>query len=405
VSLLARFERRAAFPQFNQYGTNISSTFGNTGMMSTAGERVDEFTALGVTTVLACVSLLADSVASMPLRCYAIEGDLRVRKELPEVLAMPSPDMTSYELVHQTIACLMLHGNAYLLIVRDRMGEPVSVIPLHPYQMQVMPDKGQSARRYVHLGNDIPAEDIIHMRWFTPPQNLVGISPINQQRTIIGLNIAMDRHLAQWYSDGGTPSSVLETDGKMSPEAAQVLRDTWEDTHRRRRRPAVLTDGLRWKPISASAADLEYVASRTQVVAEIARIFRIPSHMLGLKADGMTYQNVESASINYLVHTLTPLLRRGEGSFSRLLPAGVNVSFDTSSLLRTDTLQRFEIHRIAVSSGLMTPNEVRVLEGMPPYEGGDNFSQVFQGSPIAGGELPSLGKDVKPDSSLVGVQE
>lgn len=405
MSLLSRLERRAGYPVFNQYGTTASATYGNLSLLSSAGERVDEFTALGVSTVLACVSLLADSVASMPLRLYRKQGEQRVEQPLPDVLARPLLDMTTYELVHQTISCLLLHGNSYLMIIRDRYGEPQEVAPLHPYQMQVIPDDKQSNRRYIHLGETIPNEDMIHLRWFTPPQSLVGISPLNQQRTIIGLGLAMDRHLAQWYADGGTPSSVLETDGKMSPDAAQILRDTWEDTHRRRRRPAVLTDGLKWRPVSASAADLQYVESRNQVIADIARIFRVPPHMLGLKSDGQTYQNVESASINYLVHTLTPLIRRGEAAFSRLISGEDHIVFDTSVLLRVDTMQRFQIYKTAVSSGLMTPNEVRLREGLEPYPGGNYFVQVFQGSPLSGGELPVLGADAPTNTSLVGVQE
>lgn len=404
MSLLSRLERRS-YPVFNQYGTTASATYGNLSFLSSAGERVDEFTALGVSTVLACVSLLADSVASMPLRAYTKDGERRVEQPLPPVLCNPVLDMTTYELVHQTVSCLLLHGNSYLMLVRDRLGDPIQVIPLHPYQMQVLPAKNQSDRMYVHLGNVIPNEDMIHIRWFTPPQSLVGISPINQQRTVIGLGLAMDRHLAQWYADGGTPSSVLETDNKMSPDAAEILRNTWEDTHRRRRRPAVLTDGLKWRPVQASAADLQYVESRNQVVADIARIFRVPPHMLGLKSDGQTYQNVESAAISFLVHTLTPLLRRGEAAFSKLVPDDDHVVFDTSSLLRSDTAQRFNVYRTAVSAGLMTPNEVRLREGLEPYDGGNKFVQVFQGSPVAGGELPPLGVDTPSTTTLVGVQE
>jgi phage portal protein BeeE len=105
-------------------------------------------------------------------------------------------------------------------------------------------------------------EDIIHMRWMTPPQSLVGVSPLIQTRNLTGLGLAMDRHLAQWYAEGGTPSSVLETDQKLTNEQAQIIRNTWEATHRRHRRPAVLSDGLKWKPISASAADMEMLGTR-----------------------------------------------------------------------------------------------------------------------------------------------
>lgn len=398
------FNKRAAVQQFNQYGTPVTAVYGNTSVLSAAGERVDEYTALGVSTVLSCVALLADSVASMPLQCWQLVNGEREQVDMPSVLAKPDDDMSTFDLVHQVMASTALHGNGYLYIVRDRFGDPVQVIPLHPYQMQVLPTKNMTARRYLHVGNEIATGDMIHVRWFTPPQSLVGISPINQQRTIIGLGLAMDRHLAQWYGDGATPSSVLETDGKMSPDAAQILRDTWEDTHRRRRRPAVLTDGLKWRPISASAADMELIATRDALVGEIARIFRIPSYLLGIKGDGQTYANVEQASINFLVHTVGPWIRRIETALSRVLPEGTFCSFDTTALLRSDALTRHKIYQLAIASGILSPNEARSLEGLAPYDGGNGYVQALPGRLTAGGELPELGNQA-PATSLVGVQE
>ena len=400
MSILARRPQ-----QFNQYGTNVTTTYGNASMLSAAGERIDEYSALGVSAVLAAVSLLADSVAAMPLRCYSTQGAQRVSVDLPEALAKPSPEMSTFELVHQAVASMSLHGNAYINIVRDSFGDPVELIPLHPYQMQVLPNKDMTARRYLHLGNEIPNEDMIHLRWFTPPQSLVGVSPILQQRTIIGLSIAMDRHLAQWYGDGGTPSSVLETDSKLSPDAAEILRNTWEDTHRRRRRPAVLTDGLKWRPISASAADMEMNATRLAVIGDVARIFRIPPHLLGVKGDGQTYANVEQASLNFWVHTLSPLARRIEVALSRVAPADVNVNFDTSVLLRVDAMQRYRIHQLAIGSGIKSPNEVRLEEGLNPYDGGDSFVLALPGAPMAGGMTPVLGENPEPDMPIAGVQD
>lgn len=401
MSLLARRKVQ----QFNSYGTPVSAVYGNQTVMSSAGERVDEYTALGVSTVLACSALLADSIAAMPLRTFRYDQSGRTEVALPEVLRHPDLDMSTFDLVHQIMASASLHGNAYIYIVRDFRGDPAQLVCLHPYQMQVLPKNDMTERRYLHLGTEIPNDDMIHLRWFTPPQSLVGVSPIQQQRTMIGLGLAMDRHLAQWYGDGATPSSVLETDGKLSPDSAQVLRDTWADTHRRRRLPAVLTEGMKWRPISASAADMELIATRDALVAEIARIFKIPPHLLGIKGDGQTYANVEQASLNYLTHTLMPWMRRVESALSRVLPDGVDVSFDTSSLLRSDALARYQIYKLAISTGVMTPNEVRSLEGLDPYDGGDQFIQVLPGKPTGGDPLSTVGVSTGPSTSLIGVQE
>lgn len=406
MSLLRRAASTGRYPQFNNYVSPLSQLYGQTSMTSAAGERIDEFTALGVSSVLGAVSLLADSVASMSLRCFIIDKDgKRTMKPMPSVLADPDPESNTYELIHQIVASMALHGNAYIKIDRDRRGEMIALIPLHPYQMQVMPSGDQTGRIYLHLGNDIAREDIIHLRWFTPPQSLVGISPLNQARNLVGLSIAMDRHLAQFYGEGGTPSSVLETDQKLTLDQARIIQGTWEATHRRHRRPAVLSDGLKWRPITTSAADNDMIATREQLIRDIARIFRIPDHLIGAMGGSQTYQNVEQASINFLTHTIAPYLRRIEIGMSKILPTGTDVAFDTSSILRVDALTRSRVNMINVQMGARTPNEVRQIEGLEPFDGGDVFHQSLMGSITAGGDTPALGTDADPSAPVMGVLE
>ena len=394
------------YPQFNNYVSPLSQLYGQTSMTSAAGERIDEWTSLGVSVVLGAVSLLADSVASMPLRSYNIDATgQRVMRPLPDVIADPDPESNTFELIHQMMASMALHGNSYVKIDRDRSGSMIGLVPLHPYQMQVLPTGDQTGRRYLHLGNEIGREDMIHVRWFTPPQSLVGVSPLNQTRNLVGIAIAMDRHLAQFYGEGGTPSGVLETSQKLNLEQARVIQATWEATNKRHRRPAVLSDGLKFTPITTSAADSQMIQSREQIVRDIARVFRVPSHLIGATGDNQTYQNVEQASLNFLTHTIAPWIRRIEIALSKVLDPGVDVAFDTSTLLRVDALTRAQVNKINVQMGARTPNEVRQIEGMEPYDGGDTFHQAFQGTAIAGGDLPALGVDADPSAPIMGVLE
>jgi HK97 family phage portal protein len=406
MSIFTRGFTVGRYPQFNNYVSPLSQLYGQTSMTSAAGERIDEWTSLGVSVVLGCVALLADSVASMPLRAYRIDkSGQRVMIDLPDVLADPDPESNTYELIHQMMASMALHGNSYIKIDRDRTGQMIGLVPLHPYQMQVLPTGDMTGRRYLHLGNEMNREDILHQRWFTPPQSLVGISPLNQTRNLIGLAIAMDRHLAQFYGEGATPSSILETDQKLNLEQARVIQATWESTHRRHRKPAVLSDGLKWRPITTSAADSEMTKTREQIIRDISRIFRVPSHLIGASGDNQTYQNVEQASLNFLTHTIAPWIRRIEISISKILDPGVDVAFDTSTLLRVDALTRARVNMINVSMGARTPNEVRQIEGMEPFEGGDSFNQALAGNVTAGGQNPSLGQDADPSAPVMGVLE
>lgn len=403
MSLIRRgVETRAAANTFTQTYNPLNALYGQTSLWSSAGERVDEVTALGIASVLSCVSLLADSVATMPLRCSVMQNNgLRKPVPVPDVLADPDPASTNrFELIHSTMVSLALHGNGYILISRDGSGKPVGLTPLHPYQMNVMANKDGSGRTYLHLGHEIPTEDILHIRWFTPPQSLVGISPLLQQRTIMGLALATDRYLSQWYGEGATPSGVLQSDKPVTAEQARLLRETWEGSQRKHRRPAILSDGLKWQPITVSAVDMDFNNTADAIRAEVGRIFRVPSHLLNIKGDGQTYQNVEAASLNFLVYTLQPWITRLEIAFSQILPFGVDVEFDPSSLLRLDATTRARVDQTKVMTGVRTPNEIRLAEGLEPYVGGDKFIQVLPGAPVDP-VTTSAGVDSDPSAALI----
>jgi HK97 family phage portal protein len=373
----------------------------NTGFLvgnNWSGESVTEETALEVAAVLSCVSLLADSVASLPLRAITQTGDRSVGVETPTFLTFPAATVTQYELIHMVVSSLALHGNAYLWLdyAGGTAGMPSQIVPLHPDNVNVTITGND--RTYTVAGQPIDINQILHLRWFTPPQAARGISPLHQQRNTIGSALAVERHVSQWYGEGGTPSSVLEVDGDISVEAAKVLQATWETQHRRRRRPAVLSGGVKWKPISASAADMELNASREYSVSEIARVFRIPAHMIGAKSASQTYTNNEQAGLNFLTFTLLPWLRRIESAFTNLMPPGQRVQFDTAAFLRADTINRYRAHQLGIASGFLTPNEVRAIEGLERFEGGDDFVMALPGSPMAGPgtEPPPVGVDADP---------
>ena len=352
-----------------------------------SGEQVTEETALEVTALMACISLIADSVASLPIRAIRHVGDRTEPIRLPEWLDA-SDEHTLYELIHMIVTSLALHGNAYLYV--DRRVDttvPLALYPLHPTNVQVTIVNRK--RYYTTNGVTVPSDQMTHLRWWTPPQSAVGLSPIEMQRNTIGLALAQARFINQWYSEGATPSSVLEVDGDMTAEQAKVLQSTWETSHRRRRRPAVLTNGMKWKPITASAQDMELAESREQTINDIARIFRVPNYMIGARGDSQTYQNNESAGMHFVTYTLLPWLVRIERALSKLMAAPRELKFDTSAFLRADTINRYKAHQMGIMSGFITPNEARSVENLEPYDGGDEFVMALPGTPMAGpGDSP-----------------
>ena len=401
---------KKGFAQFNGTNNSISQLYGQSFLNTFSGEPVDEYSSLGISTVLGCVSLLADTLAAMKLRAHQVIDGKKVAVALPDVLLHPDPETNTYELIHQFVAMLALHGNAYTYLSRNRYQEVIGMTNLHPYQMLVMPNATLDGREYRHRGATLPAGSILHQRWFTPPQSLTGVSPINQSRNLLGLALAMERHLAQFYGEGGTPSSVLQTDQKLTVDQANIIRDTWQTTHRRHRRPAVLSDGLKWTPIQTSAADQQMIETKEQLVRDIARIFRVPAHLIGAQGNSDTYQNVEQASLNFLVHSIQPYMARIEQALSEVLPTDIIVEFDTTSLLRVDAKTRAEVDKINISIGKNNPNELRVRDGEDSYTGGDVYNQSLMGKPTAGGELPSLGTgdttdDLPPEANSADVNE
>lgn len=396
MSLLRRLVEQRALPtSIDPYQITARPYFPNY-----SGEIVTESTAFASTAVMSAVSLLADSVAAMPLELSRVRGGRLERLATPSVLIRPNQMQTMFEFVHQVMLSLALHGCAYIYAPR-RAGElPSEMRVIHPnlIKNRIITDDGSA---YYQIGDkQHSSDDIKAIHWLIMPNELRAVSPLEALRNTIGTSIAMDRFLAQFYGEGATPSSVLETDATITEEQARILRDTWSDAHTRRRKPAVLTGGLRWKSITTSAADMQMLEHREAIVRDIARAYRIPLNMINASGgDSQTYQNVEQAGINFVRYTLLPFMRRIEDAISEMLPLTQRVRFNSSEFERADLTTRVKAEQIQIMSGTLTPNEAREIENREPYEGGDQFVMGIAGSPLAGiegGDLPTLGTDALP---------
>jgi HK97 family phage portal protein len=374
---------------------------------SSAGEIVTQDSAFVSTAMLSAITLLADSIAMMPLLPYREVGFRLEQLPMPLVLEKPNSEQTMFEFVHQAIATLAIHGSVFIYAPREG-GQLVELRNIHPDNVTIQIDMNTNSdthgeRIYKIAGsNEIYTSEVIRqIDWLRFPNQLRGVSPLEALRQTIGTSLAIDRFLAQFYGDGATPSSVLETENNLSPEAAEILRNTWFDTHYKSRKPAVLSGGLKWRSVTVSASDMDTINHREAIVRDIARAYRIPLHLInGSGGDSQTYQNIESAGINFLRHTLLPWCRRLEDCISELMPPNQKVRFDTNEFARADQLTRVKAQQTMIMSGTLTPNEARHIEGREPYEGGDQFIIGIAGAPIAGvegGDLPTLGTDGKID--------
>lgn len=358
-----------------------------------SGEIVDDRSAFQTTAFANAITLLSDSIATMPLYSYRDVAGVWTQLPTPSVFIRPNDDQLMFEFVQQTVATMAIYGTAFVWSPMQGT-QPIELRNIHPDKVRIKTAKDGEV--YFCIGKEEYDKTMIRqLSWLRLPNNDRSIAPIDALRNILGTDIAITRFLAAFYGEGGTPSSVLETDQQLTNDQAKVLRDTWVDMHYKTRRPAVLTGGLRWKSITASANDMDTMAHREQIVREIARFYRIPLHLMGgTGGDSQTYQNVESAGIQFVRHTLLPWMRRLEDALSDMLPLNERVRFDADEFMRADLNTRVRASQVQIASGTLTPNEARQIEGRERYEGGDNFILNLPGAPMAGGtNLPPLNTD------------
>ena len=363
-----------------------------------SGEIVSETSAFAHSAVLASVTLLADSIACMPLELTRERGGRIERLPTPSVLRVPNEKQTMFDFIHETMCTLALHGCAYIYAPKGNNGLPVEMRNIHP---SLVADTDDPDFPFEINKIRYSREDIRAIHWLMLPNKKRGISPLEAQRNTIGMGIAMDRFLSAFYGDGATPSSVLETDQTITSEQAQIMRDSWEDAHYKRRRPAVLTGGLKWRPITTSASDNQMIEHRESLIRDIARVYRIPLHLIaGVGGQNQTYMNVESAGVSFVRYTLLPWMSRLENAFSAMLPLTQKVKFNSSEFERADLMTRVRSQQVQIASGTLTPNEAREIENREPYEGGDQFVLNLPGAPMSGLDgnetLPQLGVDAMP---------
>lgn len=360
-----------------------------------SGEIVTETSAFASSAFLSAVTIISDSIASMPLELYRKRGDRIETLPTPSVLLKPNEHQTMFEFIHQTVLTLTTHGCAYIYAPREPGELPVEMINLHPLAIKDIYSDTDGTWAYEINKERYDTKQIKAIHWVILPGKRRGVSPLEASRNAIGTAMAMDRYLAQFYGEGATPSSVLETDGSLTQEQAELVRRNWEDSHYKHRRPAVLTSGLRWKPIVTSAADQQMLEHREALVRDIARAYRVPLHLInGTGGDSQTYQNVESAGINFVRYTLLPWMRRIEMALSDILPMPQMVKFNADEFQRADLLTRVRAQQVQIASGTLTANEARDQEDREPYEGGDKFHLALSGALT---EQPvSLGIDAEP---------
>lgn len=355
-----------------------------------AGVSVTEQTALRMSAVWGCVRILSESMASLPLILYRRDGDGKSRATdhpLYSILHdMPNPEMTAYTFRVVMMAGLCLLGNAYAEIERDRLGRVIALwpVPLDQYTVTQVRESGAILYKLRKSadGTEIrmPAERMYHVMGLST-NGYEGLAPIEAYRQAVGIGLAAEEYGARFFGNGANLGGVLEHPGTLKEDAAKRLRESWESRHggvSKSHKTAILEEGMKYVAIGIPPKDAAFLESRQFQVTDIARIFRVPPHMLQ-QLDRATWANIEHQSIEFVTHTLGPWMENWEQTISwKLLSAQERqeyfAEFLAEGFLRGDTQSRYQAHAVGRQWGWLSANDIRRMENMDPLpEGGDIY--------------------------------
>ena len=363
---------------------------------SSSGKLVTERSAMQMTAVYACVRILSEAIAGLPLHMYRYKEDGGKEKAIDHPLYLllhdePNPEMSSFVFRETLMTHLLLWGNAYAQIIRNGKGQIVALYPLMPNKMSVNRDtNGQLYYQYQRSSDEaqtmkgdtviLHPSDVLHIPGLGF-DGLVGYSPIAMAKNAIGLAIATEEYGSKFFANGAAPSGVLEHPGTIKDPSK--VRESWQQTFggsANSNKIAVLEEGMKYTPISISPEQAQFLETRKFQINEIARIFRVPPHMVG-DLEKSSFSNIEQQSLEFVKYTLDPWVSRWEQSMARSLltleeKKQYFVKFNVDGLLRGDYQSRMNGYAVGRQNGWMSANDIRELENLdriPEELGGDLY--------------------------------
>ncbi len=378
---------------------------------SRAGIAVTERTALECSAVLACVRVLANGVSQVPMHLYRKRDKFRavasgdVRDEL--VYAEPNEWQTAFEFWQTVMMHLTLTGNAYVYLSRMPDGRLGELLPFPPGSVSIRRDGWD-----VWYGNrtqdkqwiSVPQQDMWHIRWMAW-DGVAGLDAVAMARDAIGLSLALDRHGATSFKNGSRLSGILTVAQPLKEEQRRKLRESWTETFggsTESGKVAVLGADMKWQQLSANNDASQYDESRRYQVEEICRAFGVDPVMIGYSDKAATFASVEQKSIQHVGYTLMPWYKCIEdGANKKLLTRkerrlGYFFKFNQNAMLRGAIADRASFYTQLYSVGALSPNEIRELEDLNPFEGGDEHRVPLNMAP-AGQEPAGRQEDASED--------
>ena len=371
-------ERAISFQTIFETGDDIAFS-------SNAGTNVTEENVYQIAAVWSAVSLISDTIGTLPVDVFfRDDGNRRPFRPKPSWVAQPDVNFNGHSTFYKSVlVSLLIDGNAFIRVFSNRRGEVVNLNVLNPNTVEVKRN-GEGRFIFTVVGEDKPltSEEIVYIPDLLKPGQIRGVSRVGAMKENLSLAKALESYAATFFGSGTTLHGVIEYPGALTLEQAENLRSSFDNAHkgwRKSGRTGILSGGASFKATQADPEKSQALEARRMAVEDVARIFRIPSHMLNLPGTN-TYSSVEQNMIQFVTHTLRPYVTLLEDSMSPLMsryPGGADafLKFNMTALLRADTQVRFAAYSTGLQSGFLTINDVRSLEDLTAQEG-DAASQV-----------------------------
>lgn len=392
IPIISKIFKARDKPSDYYSGSNYTFLFGPT----TSGKSVNEFTAMQTTAVYSCVRILSEALASLPLHLYRYkEGGKERVYDHPLYHLLhdePNSEMTSFVFRETLMSHLLIWGNAYAQVIRDGAGRVVGLYPLLPNKVEVGRDKsGEIFYTYARTSDENPnfkdygtvvlrKQDVLHIPGLGF-DGLVGYSPIAMAKNAVGMTLACEEYGASFFANGANPGGVLEHPGVLKDP--KKVRDSWNEVYRganNAHKVAVLEEGMKYQQIGIPPEEAQFLETRKFQINEIARLYRIPPHMVG-DLEKSSFSNIEQQSLEFVKYTLDPWVIRWEQALQRslLLPKEKTeyfIKLNVDGLLRGDYQSRMSGYSIGTQNGWLSANDIREMEDMnsiPESEGGNLY--------------------------------
>jgi HK97 family phage portal protein len=362
-------------------------------LVNQAGVNINNKTAFEIVAFFSAVSLISDTISTLPIDClYRNQGEIYPFRPRPTWVDQPDVDNTRQAHYQQVLVSLMVDGNSFTRVYRDRAGEIVNLIVLDPQTVEIKRN-ALGRKMFIVTGEEktLSSDEIVHITDLLEPGALRGVSRVTKLSNALGVASALQSYAATFFGSGASTNGVIEFPGPiLTSEQAKTLQEGFDSRHkgwRKAHKTGILSGGATYKQTTVPNDSAQFLESRRFAVEEIARAFNIPLHLLGVP-DTASYASVEQNAIQFVTHTLRPYVEKIEWAYTRLLPTPAYIKFNVNGLMRGDFQTRIQAYSVGSQAGFLSVNDIRRMEDMRSVEGGDAYRVPLANVNLSAADLP-----------------